>query len=461
MAGDAARAGSETEGSVQGFEDLDTAARRSRNLQKGIRRQTFAPDEKKTLRRFSTWELSELILRVPRSTLKEKLREPGMPAGHHEKGSADNTSRWFTLEEINHIRALWTDRKGQRPLAPLRPVGARAVRAVIANFKGGAGKSTTALHFAHAAALEGYRVLVVDFDPQATITHALGITDISEEQTVWGIIGRDLMRETLRMNLERQISKSREEPIRIPHTLTGSALDVMKVDDFILRTAWPSIDLVGSCANAAFVEFATAQYRAVNDKWSFFAAVDRFLDEVAQDRYDIVIFDCPPAIGYQSLNAVFAADVLYIPTGPGYWEYDSTTSFMTQLAEALRELGQGYEQDRRFTGRLPKRFSSIHVVLTRYIPSNELHVAMRDGLLLAFQGWLTEHPVEHSIAVEQTGRFLRSIYEMDYRQMQRETWRRARNAFDAAYDDFRKAMVSAWAELPVDVERQRKTGASA
>jgi cellulose biosynthesis protein BcsQ len=381
-----------------------------------------------------------------------------MPTGHHEEGAAENTSKWFTLEEINQIRSLWTDRKGQRPLAPVRPTGVRAVRAAIANFKGGAGKSTTALHFAHAAALEGYKVLVVDFDPQATITHALGITDITEEQTVWGIIGRDLMRETLRLNLERQISKSREEPIRIPSALAGAALDAMTVDDFILKTSWSSIDLIGSCANAAFVEFATAQYRAINDKWSFFAAVDRFLGELAIDRYDFVIFDCPPAIGYQSLNAVFAADVLYIPTGPGYWEYDSTTSFMAQLAEALRELGQGYEHDSGFAGRLPKRFNSIHVVLTRFVPSNELHVAMREGLMLAFGDWLTSHPVEHSIAVEQTGRFLRSIYEMDYRQMQRETWRRARNAFDAAYDDFRKAMVSSWAGLTVEPEKRQELG---
>ena len=35
------------------------------------------------------------------------------------------------------------------------------------------------------------------------------------------------------------------------------------------------------------------------------------------------------------MNAVFAADMLYIPSGPGYWEYDSTTSFIGQLSEAL------------------------------------------------------------------------------------------------------------------------------
>jgi chromosome partitioning protein len=84
---------------------------------------------------------------------------------------------------------------------------------------------------------------------------------------------------------------------------------------------------VPSCANAAFVEFASAQYRHLNPEWTFFGAVSRFLDSLADDAYDLILFDCPPAIGYQSMNAVFAADMLYIPSGPGYWEYDSTTSF--------------------------------------------------------------------------------------------------------------------------------------
>ena len=43
------------------------------------------------------------------------------------------------------------------------------------------------------------------------------------------------------------------------------------------------------------------------------------------------------------MNAVFAADVLYIPSGPGYWEYDSTTSFIGQLSEALEDLAHGFE----------------------------------------------------------------------------------------------------------------------
>jgi cellulose biosynthesis protein BcsQ len=223
-------------------------------------------------------------------------------------------------------------------------------------------------------------------------------------------------------------------------------LDDLRATDFIRPTSWPTIDLIPSCANAAFVEFASAQYRHLNPEWSFFAAVSRYLDLIPPDAYDLIIFDCPPAIGYQSMNAVFAADVLYIPSGPGYWEYDSTTSFIGQLSEALEDLG-------RFRGRLPtgtdphKVFADVRFLLTRFEPNNDLHRAMQSAFGQVFKAHLTEHPIEMTRAVEQTGRFLSSIYEIDYRQMTRETWRRARVSFDRAYDEFRDTLTRAWDNL--------------
>jgi cellulose biosynthesis protein BcsQ len=290
-------------------------------------------------------------------------------------------------------------------------------------------------------------VLIVDFDPQATISHAMGIVDVPEDLTVWGIIARDLIHETRRMNAEFELCDS-EERVSFDKELLATGIGDLDDEAFISKTCWPSIDIIGSCANAAFVEFATAQYRVVNSRWSFFAAVDRFLARLSDDRYDLIIFDCPPAIGYQSLNAIFAADVLYIPTGPGYWEYDSTTSFMAQLGEALLSLEGNAEKMPQIAHQLPKEFQAIRVVLTRYEPSNELHESMKRGLKRCFDEWVTQHPIEHTRAVDQTGRFLQSVYEIDYRKMTRETWRRARRSFDAAYGEFKGIMLEAWEKIP-------------
>ncbi|MFG6596149.1 AAA family ATPase [Sulfitobacter sp. 1A13368] len=426
------------------YADLTKLQAQSLKMQGFIRQQTYSPEMEKTLRRFSSWEVAELILKINPSTFRGRLAaDPSLPEGLVEE---EGRQRWYTLEEINELRRKLKI-KG-RSLMPTRPAGKRAIRAAIANFKGGAGKSTVALHFAHAAALDGYRVLAVDFDPQATLSHSMGLSDVSEEVTVWGVMARDLIRETERMNATAGGAESGTAlPYRkLPPSVTGMGLNDLRATDFIKPTSWPTIDIIPSCANAAFVEFASAQYRHLNPEWSFFAAVSRYLDQLPDDAYDLIVFDCPPAIGYQSMNAVFAADVLYVPSGPGYWEYDSTTSFIGQLSEALGDLS-------RFRGRLPsgtnpdKVFADIRFLLTRFEPNNDLHRAMQSAFHQVFKPHVAEYPIEMTRAVEQSGRFLSSIYEMDYRQMTRETWRRARMSFDRAYDEFQTTLVNAWEEL--------------
>jgi len=408
--------------------DLRDLQAKSLKMQSFIRQQTFSPENEKVLRRFSSWEVSELIFGLNQSPFRGKMAaDPTLPTGMVEP---DGRQRWFSLEEINILRRKLRPRG--KSLIPARPKG-RAFRTAIANFKGGAGKSTVALHFAHAAALDGYRVLCVDFDPQATLSHSMGITDVSEENTVWGIMARDLVRETEAQNDAPQGAASGAALPRrsIPAAITDLGLQDLRISDFIQPTNWPTIDLIPSCANAAFVEFASAQYRHLNPEWSFFA-----------------VFDCPPAIGYQSMNAVFAADMLYIPSGPGYWEYDSTTSFIGQLGEALEDLSYGFEGTLSADKvQLPKVFQDVRFLLTRYEPGNDLHRAMYEAFSKVFGDKLATHPVEMTRAVEQSGRFLSSIYEMDYRDMTRETWRRARASFDQAYQEFQSTMLPNWERL--------------
>ena len=425
--------------------DLRELQTRSLKLQSWIRQQTFSPEHEKSLRRFSSWEVSELIFGMNQSTFRGKLAaDPSLPVGQVEP---DGRQRWFSLEEVNILRRKLKPRG--KSLIPKRPAG-RAFRVAVANFKGGAGKSTVALHLAHAAALDGYRVLCVDFDPQATLSHSMGLTDVDEEGTVWGIMARDLIRQTEAQNAApRGAASGTALPRRsLPNAVTDLGLQNLRPGDFIRPTSWPTIDLIPSCANAAFVEFASAQYRHLNPEWSFFAAVSRYLDQLPEDQWDLIIFDCPPAIGYQSMNAVFAADMLYIPSGPGYWEYDSTTSFIGQLSEALEDLAHGFAGDLSADNpRLPKSFEEIRFLLTRYEPGNDLHRAMFEAFGKVFGDKLAEHPIEMTRAVEQSGRFLASIYEMDYREMTRETWRRARASFDRAYEEFRDTALPAWERM--------------
>ncbi len=82
-----------------------------------------------------------------------------------EAGSTQR--RIYNYNEVTRIREII----GKRPV---RPSGAHGVRVVFSNLKGGVAKTTMSLHFAQYLAREGYRVLLVDADPQATITGAFG-----------------------------------------------------------------------------------------------------------------------------------------------------------------------------------------------------------------------------------------------------------------------------------------------
>ncbi len=420
--------------------DLQAMNERSLAQQAAVRRATFSPADEKVLRPFSIWEISQFMFDVPADTLRKKLAEdPSLPQGATED---DGRQRWFSLAEINELRRRLRFRG--KSLLPQRPAG-RAMRVAVSNFKGGVGKTVVAQHLANAAALDGYRVLVVDFDPQATLTHSMGLAEVREWNTVWGIMCRDLCREANR------IADEYDDPADCPYPTADElpedvqSIGAQRVQDFIQRTSWSTIDIIPSCANAAFVEFASAQYRSIHKAWSFFGCVARYLDELPDDQYDLIVFDCPPAIGYQSLNAAFAADILYIPSGPGYWEYDSTTSYLGQLGDALEDITSGFERIAQDAGiTLPKRFDDIRVLMTRFEASNSLHVAMMDAFKNVFGADVCQNPIEMTRAVEQSGRFQMSVYEQDYRQMTRDTWKRARQSFDNAYSEFKDVVLRAW-----------------
>jgi chromosome partitioning protein len=109
-------------------------------MQGWIRKQTFSPENQKTLRRFSSWEVSELIFKVNQSTFRGRLAaDPSLPGREVEE---DGRQRWFSLEEINEMRRRM--KINRRSLLPYRPPNKRAIRVAVANFKGGAGKSTVA-----------------------------------------------------------------------------------------------------------------------------------------------------------------------------------------------------------------------------------------------------------------------------------------------------------------------------
>lgn len=99
---------------------------------------------------------------------------------------------------------------------------------------------------------------------------------------------------------------------KLPASIPSMSLGALRPEDFIRPTARSTIDIVPSCANAAFCRVRQRPAPPPQPGWTFFAAVSRFLDSLPDEAYDVIYFDC----SLQSIHAVFAAGMLHIPLAP-------------------------------------------------------------------------------------------------------------------------------------------------
>lgn len=155
------------------------------------RQQMYPPDAQKSLRYFMTHEVSKLTS-IPESTLKLMSNEGKGPL----PARLENNHRAYTLAQINELRELFA---AQRPadalrFKPHRRSGEHLQVLAVANFKGGSAKTTTCAHLAHYLALQGYRVLAIDLDPQASLSAMFGAQpeiDVQHNETIYAALRYD------------------------------------------------------------------------------------------------------------------------------------------------------------------------------------------------------------------------------------------------------------------------------
>jgi len=398
----------------------------------------YAPDGRKRLRKFSTWEICRYLIPVAPAHLRRVLKQnPGLPQGEGASGS-----RWFTLEEVLSLRNhLAEGGAASKEYRPYRPKGLPAKVVAVANFKGGVGKTSTAAHLAMSAALDGYRVLVVDLDSQGSMTSIMGGTVPDEWKTVFPLIAKDYARQLTEENAVR--AAQGEPTLPLDETLT-EALNVTAAD-IVQPTHWPNIDLIGAQLNLYWAEFQIPVWRMNLRRWALWEALANFLaDEDLLNRYDVVILDTPPALGYLTINALAAADILLVPLGASFLEFDSTGRFFDMLYSTFASIEDGENAARRAAGIDEVKFEwdVVRTIITRFDANQQTDLA---NVIQAYFGdFMNAHRQEFTALVGQAGEQVNGIYEADYREFNRETYVRGREAFDRTYAELKEILIGSW-----------------
>ncbi len=232
-----------------------------------------------------------------------------------------------------------------------------AKKIAIANHKGGVAKTATSINLSAGLAREGYRVLAIDVDPQASLTKGFGWENTSE----------------------------------LSRTLYHAMYDFLegrdpRIEETILHHT-EGVDIIPNCILCSKMEkiLFTAYMREK-------VLLKTILPIV--DNYDYIIIDCPPSILHLTTNALVAADSVIIPCQPEDFSVDGLNQFIESVAEVKRNVNFDLQIDGILITRIDYRYKHHNETAAQirqdyanngglYVFKNE--IPQRAGLLSAVE----------------------------------------------------------------------------
>ncbi|PVA09088.1 ATPase [Pelagivirga sediminicola] len=417
-----------------------------------LARRGYAPDGKKRLRRFSTWEICKYLIPVAPAHFRRVLKKnPDLP-----QGTGEGNSKWFSLDDVLRLRRHFAaEGAAGREYLPYRPEGLPAKIVAVSNFKGGTSKTTTTAHLAMSAALDGYKVLVIDLDSQGSLTSIMGGEVPDEWSTAFPLLAKDYAKALQAENLVREAAGT--PPLPFDETLT----EALRVSprNVIQETHWPNIDLLGAQLNLYWAEFQIPVWRMGLRSWPLWDALTNALvGEGIVNDYDIIFIDTPPALGYLTINALAAADILLVPLGASFLEFDSTGRFFDMLYSTFASVEEGENAVRRRDG-LPEigfQWDAVRALITRFDANQQTDLA---NVIQAYFGdFMTTYRQELTAMVGQAGEQVNGIYEADYREFNRDTYVRGRETFDRTWAEVKELIIGTWYRDQANLDLEAENG---
>ncbi len=377
----------------------DHAERLSERLQ-AHRAQLFPPDARRTLRKFTSGEVAEL-LGVKDAYLRKLSLEGKGPSPETRAGGR----RYYSPEDIQALREyLESGTKSPGTYLPGRREGDHLQVITVINFKGGSGKTTTSAHLAQKLALDGYRVLGIDLDPQASLSALHGFQpefDLLDGGTLYDAIRYD---------------------------------DPVPLSQVIQKTYFTNLDLVPGNLDLMEFEHDTPRALAQRDDNLFFTRVGSALAEVETD-YDVVVIDCPPQLGFLTMSALSAATSVLVTVHPQMLDVMSMCQFLLMTSNLLGVVAEAGGD---------MSYDWMRYLITRYEPGDGPQNQMVSFMRSMFGENVLNHTVLKSTAISDAGLTKQTLYEVEKGQFTRATYERAMESLNAVNGEIEQLIQQAW-----------------
>lgn len=378
-----------------GLAEIAEQAAHSVEMMLQIRSAMLSPTTRKTS---PVWNLSQLasLLNIEKGSLTHRMSRGDLPQGALNKVG---NRREFTLAEVRN----WVQEYRKNSL---RPAGSQAVTISIANFKGGVGKTTTAVTLAQGMSLLGHKVLVIDTDPQGSLTTLFGIlpdTEVEEQDTIL----------PLAMGSETSIRYA------------------------IRPTYWDGIDLVPASPVLFGAEFALPARQTKEHGFQFWNVLNDGMEDI-RTEYDVIVIDTPPALSYTTINALLASNGIIMPLPPSTLDFASAAQFWSLFSDLTTQLLTNRGMD--------KKFDFLNILLSRVDSSDATAPIVKQWIQNTYANRVSVLPMEipkTAVTASATVEF-GTVYDIAKYDGNARTFKRARDAYELMVSYIETSVQAVW-----------------
>jgi chromosome partitioning protein len=345
-----------------------------------LRNFVISPEKRKKPRTWGAIEAAKMV-KVSDPTFRKLLESSDDILGIVIEDTQNGRKiKKYTLAAINTLR----DKAGTRYR---RPKGSKCLTIAVSNLKGGVGKTETTVDLGKKIAIEGLKVLLLDFDAQGTATlissGLIPDLELSYEDTITNVL------------------------ISNPN----------KIKNVILKTHFDGLDIVPANLAIQDCDLILPNEKENNHEHlgSPFIRLSEAL-KIIKNQYDVILVDCGPNLGLLTLNAIIACDGIIIPIPPSMNDYSSFIMYTATLRNIFKELPS-------------KKLEYLRILISKHSGSNE-SLQMENMMREQFGRYILTNHMCETVEVAKAANEIGTIYDVSKPRGSREAYRRALQHLD-------------------------------